>query len=105
MTRTAQLTLAGFTLAALLIIVLCISLTQVSAPPAFAPAVPAPSPSPYQTQRDRDGWPVASTPIEHLVNECARASGINPYGNVTHQQVHVLSTCVDLVRGAMATTK
>src|SRR4030095_1730745 len=67
----------------------------------YTPAVA----SSYQTQTDGAGWPGASQPLEHLVNECARVRGIDPLQPVTAHQWRDTMHCIDVVRRALAAMK
>jgi len=99
--------------------------TQEAPSPPAKPAVPRPvkrstpqpaKPSPPLTAtgstpltppetRDAAGWPIATTAVESLVYECARASGVNPNGKMTMKQVRDTTNCIDLIRLGIAKSK
>jgi hypothetical protein len=79
---------------------------SISAPPTPAASLASPASNrPLNASREPDGFPVATTRAQSLVNECARASGVNPYGTITATQVQDLTTCVDLLRPVVTRSK
>ena len=68
----------------------------------WAPSVPTSASAPAL---EPDGFPVATTRGQSMVNECARASGVNPYGTITAKQVQDTTTCVELIRAGLTNIK
>jgi hypothetical protein len=69
-------------------------------PPISAPPI---TDLPRNYGREFDGFPVATTRGQAIVNECARAHQVNPFGTITAKQAEGVATCVDLIRSGRVT--
>jgi hypothetical protein len=76
----------------------------VSAPRSPAASLAPPSSDrPLNYGREPDGFPLETTKGQALVNACARAHHVNPFGTITAKQVEGVTTCVDLIRSGRVT--